>query len=370
MSERFIGLMSGTSMDGIDAVLVQIDEGRVQLEASHSHPWPAALQAELHALAAPGDNEIERMGQADRAVGEQFGQAVLALLAKAGVSASAVRAIGSHGQTIRHRPMGRWPFTLQIGCPATIAGLTGIDTIADFRRADIAAGGQGAPLVPALHQALFALPGRPRAVVNIGGIANITWLPGNADDVIGFDTGPGNTLLDLWCRQQLGQPYDGGGQWSAQGKVDEQLLNQLRSEPYFDAPAPKSTGRELFHGDWLQRLGGERLPQLASIDVAATLCALTATTIADALRPLAASAELLVCGGGAHNQTLLAQLAAALPSWQITTTSAHGVDGDAVEGMAFAWLAHRYLAGLPGNLPAVTGAHQPLVLGALHPAPR
>lgn len=370
MNQRFIGLMSGTSMDGIDAVLVTIDGNRVRLDASHNHPYPPRLLAELHSLCDSGNHEIERLGCADREVGHCFAEATQALLAKAGISAASVRAIGSHGQTIRHRPNGSWPFTLQIGCPATIAFTTGIDTVADFRRADIAAGGQGAPLVPAFHQALLSQEQHPRAVVNIGGIANITWLPGDAEQVIGFDTGPGNTLLDHWCRRHRGLPYDAGGGWAATGTVNEPLLDALRSDPYFALAAPKSTGRELFHEQWLAHQGGSLLGQLAAADVAATLVALTATTIADCLRPLATSAELLVCGGGAHNQTLMAMLAQALPDWRVSTTSAAGVDGDYLEAMAFAWLAARHISGQPGNLPAVTGANRPMVLGAFHPAPR
>ena len=370
MQGLYVGLMSGTSMDGIDAALVQVDGAEVRLLAHHQQQYPAALLAELHALCQRGANEIERLGRADRQVGASFAEATNQLLLKAGVERQQVRAIGSHGQTVRHRPQGEWPFTVQIGCAATIAQLTGIDTVADFRRADLVVGGQGAPLVPAFHQALLSSPTAPRAVINIGGIANISWLPGTEDGVIGFDTGPGNTLLDDWCRQHLGQPFDRGGCWSASGQCHPPLLAALCADPYFKLPAPKSSGRELFNRAWLQQRGGALLAKLPPADVAATLVMLTATTICDQLRPLAAAATALVCGGGAHNCHLMQALAALLPSWQFTTTDAYGVDGDYLEAMAFAWLAARHLAGLPGNLPAVTGASRALVLGCLHPAGR
>lgn len=368
MQGLYIGLMSGTSMDGIDAALVQIDGAQVRLLAHHQQQYPAPLLAELHALCQPGDNEIERLGRADRQIGACFAEASNQLLRTAGVDARQVRAIGSHGQTIRHRPQGAWPFTLQLGCGATIAQRTGIDTVADFRRADLAAGGQGAPLVPAFHQAVLSSPAEPRAVINIGGIANISWLPGDEAGVIGFDTGPGNTLLDDWCRQHLGQPFDRDGCWSASGRANPALLAQLRAEPYFQLAAPKSSGRELFNRGWLQQQGGALLAQLPAADVAATLVMLTATTICDQLRVLAPAATALVCGGGARNLSLMQALAASLPSWRFATTDAYGVDGDYLEAMAFAWLAARHLAGLPGNLPAVTGASRALVLGCLHPA--
>ena len=370
MAELFVGLISGTSMDGIDAVLVADDGHSCRLLAHHAHCYPEALRQCLHALCLPGDNEIDRLGEADRAVAACFAEATHAVLAAADVKASAVRAIGSHGQTIRHRPQAQWPFTLQLGDANTLAALTGIDTVADFRRADMAAGGQGAPLVPAFHQALLAKAGQPRVVVNIGGIANVTWLPGDDSPVLGFDTGPGNTLMDRWCQRHRHQPFDAGGAWAASGQPDTALLATLLADPYFQLPAPKSTGREQFHLAWLETQAGARLHALAPEDVQATLLQLPASTLARAIQPLAPRGEVLVCGGGAHNQRLMAALAAQLPQWQVTTTSAMGVDGDYLEAMAFAWLAARHVRRQPGNLPAVTGARYATVLGGYYPAPR
>ena len=374
MSERYIGLMSGTSMDGIDAVLVMIEGNELRVEAALCHPWPEATARELHALCTPGENEIDRMGVADNRVAQEFAAATLALLAKAGLEPKDIRAIGSHGQTVRHRP--QLGFTLQIGNAALLAALTGIDVIADFRTLDMALGGQGAPLVPAFHQALFARPGALRVVLNLGGIANISVLPGQADGgagsgVYGFDTGPANTLLDGWYRrhQPHGGSYDAGGQWAASGKLIPALLEQLLAHPYFAAPAPKSTGREMFTLDWLDgELDG---CAYAPADVQRTLQSLTCHSIASQLpthRDAPTRTELFVCGGGAHNAPLLAELAALLPDWHLTSTAQLGLAPDWVEGAAFAWLAQRFIQRKPGNLPAVTGASRPAVLGALYPA--
>ncbi|MDN6866556.1 anhydro-N-acetylmuramic acid kinase [Aeromonas caviae] len=374
MTERYIGLMSGTSMDGIDAVLVQIEGDALRVEAALCHPWPVDTARTLHELCTPGDNEIDRMGVADNLVAREFAAATQALLAKAALTPQEIRAIGSHGQTIRHRPaLG---FTLQIGNAALLAALTGIDVVADFRTMDMALGGQGAPLVPAFHQALFARPGALRVVLNLGGIANISVLPGQTDGgagagVYGFDTGPANTLLDGWYRrhQPHGGSYDAGGQWAASGKLIPALLEQLLAHPYFAAPAPKSTGREMFTLDWLDgELDG---CAYAPADVQRTLQSLTCHSIARQL-PTHSDAptrpELFVCGGGAHNAPLLAELAALLPDWHLTSTAQLGLAPDWVEGAAFAWLAQRFIQRKPGNLPAVTGASRPAVLGALYPA--
>ncbi|WP_421222173.1 anhydro-N-acetylmuramic acid kinase [Aeromonas enteropelogenes] len=369
MSERYIGLMSGTSMDGIDAVLLAIDGERLKVEAALCHPWPAPVARELHALCTPGENEIDRMGVADNLVAREFAAATLALLAKAGLTPADIRAIGSHGQTIRHRP--QLGFTLQIGNAALLAALTGIDVVADFRTMDMALGGQGAPLVPAFHQARFASPGALRVVLNLGGIANISVLPGAADGVYGFDTGPANTLLDGWYRRHHphGGDYDAGGRWAASGTLIPELLAQLLAHPYFTAPWPKSTGREMFTLAWLdEALAGQAYDPA---DVQRTLQALTCHSIASQLPVLegvAEHGELFVCGGGAHHGPLLAELAALLPGWRITTTDELGIAPDWVEGAAFAWLAQRFIHRLPGNLPAVTGASRPAVLGALYPA--
>ncbi|HDX8381232.1 TPA: anhydro-N-acetylmuramic acid kinase [Aeromonas salmonicida] len=367
MIERYIGLMSGTSMDGIDAVLVMMDEDELRVEAAISHPWPTAR--ELHELCTPSDNEIDRMGVADNLVAREFATATHALLAKAGLTPKDIRAIGSHGQTIRHRP--QLGFTLQIGNAALLAALTGIDVIADFRTMDMALGGQGAPLVPAFHQALFAKPGALRVVLNLGGIANISVLPGNADGVYGFDTGPANTLLDGWYRrhQPDGGNYDASGQWAASGQLIPSLLAKLLAHPYFAAPAPKSTGREMFTLDWLDgELAGSAY---APVDVQRTLQALTCHSIArqlPALDEAQSRPELFVCGGGAHNAPLLSELANLLPGWRIASTTELGIAPDWMEGAAFAWLAQRFIHRQPGNLPAVTGASRLAVLGALYPA--
>ncbi|MFS1163668.1 anhydro-N-acetylmuramic acid kinase [Aeromonas salmonicida] len=367
MIERYIGLMSGTSMDGIDAVLVMIDGDELRVEAAISHPWPTAR--ELHELCTPSDNEIDRMGVADNLVAREFATATHALLAKAGLTPKDIRAIGSHGQTIRHRP--QLGFTLQIGNAALLAALTGIDVIADFRTMDMALGGQGAPLVPAFHQALFAKPGALRVVLNLGGIANISVLPGNAGGVYGFDTGPANTLLDGWYRrhQPDGGNYDASGQWAASGQLIPSLLAKLLAHPYFAAPAPKSTGREMFTLDWLDgELAGSAY---APVDVQRTLQALTCHSIArqlPALDEAQSQPELFVCGGGAHNPPLLSELASLLPGWRIASTTELGIAPDWMEGAAFAWLAQRFIHRKPGNLPAVTGASRLAVLGALYPA--
>ena len=369
MSERYIGLMSGTSMDGIDAVLVMIEGNELRGEAALCHPWPEATARELHALCIPGENEIDRMGVADNRVAQEFAAATLALLAKAGLEPKDIRAIGSHGQTVRHRP--QLGFTLQIGNAALLAALTGIDVISDFRSLDMALGGQGAPLVPAFHQAIFAKAGVLRVVLNLGGIANISVLPGHADGVYGFDTGPANTLLDGWYRRHhpQGSSYDAGGQWAASGQLVPALLEKLLAHPYFAAPAPKSTGREMFTLEWLDgELAGTAY---APVDVQRTLQELSCHSIArqlPAVDETQTRPELFVCGGGAHNGPLLAELATLLPRWRLESTAALGLAPDWVEGAAFAWLAQRFMTRQPGNLPAVTGASRPAVLGALYPA--
>ncbi|SHH93892.1 anhydro-N-acetylmuramic acid kinase [Ferrimonas marina] len=360
-----IGLMSGTSMDGIDAVLAQFDSAGVPtLVAHHSIEIPPPLLSDLHRLCSPNNNEIDRMGRADRAIAFAFAEAVHTLLAKAELKPEQIAAIGSHGQTVRHHPGGPHAFTLQIGCPNTLAVETGIDVIADFRRKDIALGGQGAPLVPAFHQGLFAAD-VPRMIVNIGGIANLTCLKG--DEVLGYDTGPGNTLMDAWAREHFDLPFDRDGQIAASGKVDGALLKRLLSHPYFAQPAPKSTGRELFNTSWLASHLNS-LDALPLEDVMATLLALTVQTIATSAQRHSDSGELYLCGGGAFNAALVSQLQQTLPSFKVTTTSELGLDPQWVEGLAFAWLAWRHINGLPGNLPAVTGAKREAILGARYPA--
>jgi len=365
----FLGLMSGTSADGIDAVLVAFDDAtpvHATLVHAMTLPWADDLRAHLVALGQGGDlDSLDTFGVLDTRVGEAFADAALTLLREADVDRARVHAIGSHGQTIRHRPALAHPFTLQIGNPAVIAERTGITTVADFRRRDVAAGGQGAPLLPALHAALLHDAGEDRAVLNLGGIANFTLLPA-AGDVRGFDTGPANALMDAWCLQHTGQAFDAEGAFSASGVVDELLLGALLEDPYFLQPPPKSTGREQFHLAWLQprlRAG------LAAADVQATLLELTARTVADALLSVQPrTTRVLACGGGVRNPRLMARIDALLPGIAVQSTADHGVDPDALEAMGFAWLARQTLLGLPGNLPAVTGARGPRVLGAIHPA--
>lgn len=366
----YLGLMSGTSVDGIDAVLVSLSDGKPPvLAASHTHPVPATIRDEIQALMHAGADEIERMGELDMALGELFAAAANAVINKAGLAPKDIRAIGSHGQTIRHRPRAAHPFTLQIGNPSVIAERTGITTVADFRARDIAAGGQGAPLVPAFHRQMFRSPERERVVVNIGGIANITCLPADATrPVTGFDTGPGNTLLDQWIRHRQGHNHDDNGQWAAAGRASNELLEQLLADPYFAAPPPKSTGREHFNLEWLQGHLKRLAAPPADADVQATLVQLTAGTIATAIRRfLPDTQEAYVCGGGAHNRALMAALADNLSGIRVATTEALGLPPDWVEAAAFAWLAHQTLQGQPGNVPAVTGARRAVILGGIYP---
>jgi anhydro-N-acetylmuramic acid kinase len=364
MSDRFIGLISGTSMDGIDAVVVSFQPSRMRLHATLEYQYPQQLSRHLqHAIRHPDSCSIDQIGTLDRQVGESFRDATLDIVAKAGLAASDIAAIGSHGQTLRHKPDATAPFSLQIGDPATIAVGTGITTVADFRRADIAAGGQGAPLVPPFHQWLFG-GSADRIVLNIGGIANITLLGDSDDMTSGFDTGPGNTLLDLWCRQHLGKPFDRGGDWAASGNTEAELLEGLLSDDYFSVAPPKSTGLEHFNLDWLMRHGADRYtPE----NVQATLAELSAQSIAAAINQHAPKAnELLVCGGGVHNADLMRRLRTRLPGMTVSSTAEAGLDPDWVEATAFAWLAMRTLHGRSGNLPNVTGASRKLVLGAIH----
>jgi len=365
--EYFIGLMSGTSMDGIDTALVDLSKGSPHLLASLVHPWPEAERQALQDLAAGGHCSLEALGRLDAIAGERFAEAAIGLLKQAGLTASDICAIGSHGQTLHHAPDGPDGFSLQVGDASRIAERTGITTIADFRRRDIAAGGQGAPLVPAFHQAYLASTVESRAVLNIGGIANLTLLP-TQHQTSGFDTGPGNCLMDGWTQAKLGLPYDRDGAWAASGSVHPALLERLLQDPYFTRPAPKSTGTQYFSAQWLA-LHLQALPGIPPQDIQATLAALTVQSIAQAL--IASPADirrLLVCGGGRHNAALMRGLAAALPDVTVAGSESLGLDPDNMEAMAFAWLARQTLAGLPGNLPSVTGACRPVILGAIHPA--
>ena len=370
MAEYLIGLMSGTSMDAIDAALAHFTDAPVpELTARHTVPVPATLREELLALAQPGPNELDRMMRLDATVARLFARAVGELLEQATLAPGRIRAIGSHGQTIRHVPTGSEPYTVQIGNPSLIAELTGITTVADFRRRDMAAGGQGAPLAPAFHAAFFRTQAEARVVLNIGGIANITLLPADpATPVSGFDTGPGNMLLDAWSRQHLGTPLDENGAWAAGGELLSELLAAGLADPYFRLSPPKSTGRESFNLDWLNAQLAT-LPAADPRDVQATLLELTATSIAIAIREYASATQrVLICGGGVNNQTLLERLQARLAGIPVESTAIHGIDPDFLEAIGFAWLAKRTLDGLPGNLPEVTGASGLRILGGIYPA--
>ncbi|KGQ20126.1 Anhydro-N-acetylmuramic acid kinase [Lysobacter dokdonensis DS-58] len=361
----YLGLISGTSADGIDAALVRFDGDHCTLVRGETCRWDATLRARLVALGQGGDaTSLDELGELDVQVAQAFADAALHLIAAAKLAPADVRAIGSHGQTIRHRPAAKHRFTWQIGDGNVIAERTGIDTVADFRRRDVAAGGQGAPLVPAFHAALLHDADEPRAVLNLGGIANFTLLP-TQGDVRGFDTGPANALMDAWCELHHGTPFDAHGAFAARGRIDEALLHSLLSDPWFTRPPPKSSGREQFHLDWVRtHMHGVQTPE----DVQATLVELTARTVADALRAQQPETRrILVCGGGVHNPVLLARIAANLPGVHVESTAAHGLDPDFVEAMAFAWLARETLAGRPGNVPAVTGARGPRVLGVVYP---
>ena len=362
--ELYLGLISGTSADGIDAALVDCAGGGARLLRAATFPYATDLRRDALALAQDETTfDLDAYGRLDVRLGEAFADAALKLLQTAGVTPDAVHAIGSHGQTVRHRPHEPHPFTLQLGDASVIAERTGIPTVADFRRADMAAGGQGAPLLPILHAALLARPGEPRAVLNLGGIANLTLLDG-AGGVRGFDTGPANALLDAWCARHTGAAHDAGGALAAAGRADATLLAQLLADPYFAAPPPKSTGREHFHLRWLDvRLAGR---QLAVADVQATLLALTVHSIADALAMHAPGTRVLfVCGGGLHNPVLMRALEQAV-SCPLVSTALAGIDPDFIEAMAFAWLAHARLSGRAGNVPGVTGARSARVLGAVY----
>lgn len=366
-----IGLMSGTSLDGTDAVAMHFSDTGMTRIGHVYHPFEPSLRAALAALTLPGDNEIERMGDASVELAQAYATTVEALLTETGLKTCDVSALGVHGQTIRHRP--ERGFTLQLNHPARLAELTGIDVICDFRSRDVAAGGEGAPLVPAFHAERFR-GDRDRVILNLGGIANISVLPALGknetsvtDSVLGGDTGPANMLLDTWCEEQLGLPYDAEGAWAAKGTVNEALLTVLLDDPYFDRPFPKSTGREHFSPAWLH----EKLrpfDALPAADVARTLTVLTAQTVADAVRKTAPFAEeLILCGGGAYNRTLRRELAARFTG-TVSDTNFLGVAPMEVEASAFAWLAARFLAREPGNLPAVTHARGCRILGAFYPA--
>ena len=361
--QLFIGIMSGTSLDGIDVALTELDDSRCKVVATHFLPYAAEIKSALLELHFPSENELEKTALIANQLARLYTQAVNELLIKTKLKSNQIKAIGCHGQTIRHRP--ELGFTLQIGNAALLAELTHICVVSDFRSRDIAAGGQGAPLVPAFHQAVFGSKTKNRVILNIGGIANITYLP-TSGKVLGFDSGPGNMLLDSWAKLKLGKDFDANGAWAATGVVHDNFLNQMLSEPYFALPPPKSTGRDLFNDLWLKQ--HILYPYCRPQDIARTLVELSARSIEQAVSMhCPAVDEIYLCGGGAHNGLLVERLTQML-KLPILTTDALGVGVDWVEAAAFAWLAKKSLEQKPSNLPEVTGAHGLRILGAVYPA--
>lgn len=358
----FVGLMSGTSLDGVDAALVRFDRNALECVATRFLPFPSKVRNEALALQRPGSGELRRSALLANTLADLYAEATLSLLDSAKVSAQDVKAIGCHGQTLLHSPSDG--YSLQLNNPSRLVEKTGITVVADFRNRDIAAGGQGAPLVPAFHDAIFRHPSAHRIVLNIGGIANITSLK-PAAEAFGFDTGPGNMLLDAWISRHTGAAFDANGSWAAKGRARPDLLATMRHHPYFSARPPKSCGREQFDLGWLETLlNGSNL---SPTDVQATLLMFTATTIVDAVKQCEDVEELYVCGGGSHNATLMRAIREGLVGVSIESTDALGLPADWVEAVAFAWLAWRHLRGQAGNLPRVTGATGPRILGALYP---
>jgi anhydro-N-acetylmuramic acid kinase len=372
MAELFIGLMSGTSLDGVDGVLVAFDRGGVSLlrVMAHAHrKFSAAFAQELLALNTSGDDELHRGALAGNALARLYAEVVAELLNRSNIDARQVRAIGAHGQTVRHRPreFDGTGYTLQLNNPALLAEQSGIDVIADFRSRDVAAGGQGAPLVPAFHRTVFGRPDHAVAVLNLGGIANLTSLDADGS-TLGFDCGPANALMDLWCLRHRHEPYDREGAWAAGGQIDADLLARMQAEAFFSRTPTKSTGRDLFNAAWLDHMLAAG-PRPSPVDVQATLAELTAWACANAVMRHAPEAkQVLVCGGGAFNEYLMARLAARLPAADVRRTDTEGLPADQVEAAAFAWLAHAFTERQPGNLVSATGACGPRVLGALYPA--
>lgn len=365
VKDYFIGLISGTSVDGVDCALVQFEDGRPQLLASHGHAYPDELRDTVLALCAREPSALASLEKTHVELGELFAEASNSLLAEAGIPAKNITAIGSHGQTIWHEPDGDEPFSLQIADPNVIAQLTGITTVADFRNSDIAVGGQGAPLAPLLHREVFSSTAIDRVIINIGGISNTTFLPSDGN-CLAFDTGPGNVLMDYWVNLHQNKSFDENGSWAASGQKQLDLLNVLLDEDYFTRAPPKSTGRELFNGEWLQ----EKLNACASSykpeDVQATLLTFTATTIANAIGQCADKREVYVCGGGVHNVALMKELARLAGEQSVHSTSELGIDPDWVEAMCFAFLAKQTVEGVAVDSAPFTGATAPVILGTVH----
>jgi anhydro-N-acetylmuramic acid kinase len=366
-SEIYIGLMSGTSLDGVDIAIVDFAQHPPRLVHCSTWPYEAGLRQRIREITRNPITSLDNLCQLDVELGQNYARIVNHTLDSTGIEKSSISAIGNHGQTIQHSPSSSRPYTLQIGDPNVIAARTGITTIADFRRKDVALGGQGAPLAPAFHQFSFASDSSDRAIINIGGIANITFLPAaGSSDVIGFDTGPGNTLLDFWSNKHLGVDYDKHGQWSESGSVAFELLNSmLNDEPYFQQLPPKSTGTEHFSSNWLL---SQLRADFSPADVQATLLDLTTETIARGIRQLpVSSVECYLCGGGVHNRHLFKRLQELLPDCPINSTADLGLDPDYVEAVAFAWLARQTMNRQTGNLPTVTRASSEVILGGIYP---
>ena len=373
MSRLYLGLISGTSVDTVDAVVATFgsDTATARILHAHDHPMPPRLRRDLLEVAADEQTTLARIARLDVEVGHLFADAALSAIRGAGLDRAEIAAVGSHGQTVRHDPDGRWPSTTQIGDPNVIAQRTGITTVADFRRRDIAAGGQGAPLAPVFHHAVMSHPSLRRAIVNLGGIANVSLLaPADrrASDPLGFDCGPANGLLDAWARRHLDAPLDQDGNWAAGGVIHAPLLERMRSDPYFSQPAPKSTGRGYFDEGWIDRQTGSIGGTVAPADVQRTLCELCAVTVAESIATYGPETdEVYLCGGGVHNRTLVEHLSARLAPRPVARTDLLGVSADHVEAAAFAWLAKCALEGVPGNRPSVTGATEAVVLGGIYP---
>ena len=366
-TQRYLGCISGTSVDGLDIALIEIDaDNKVSIGSASTTEFPQFLQETLLALGQPGADDLDLLGRSDAALGAFIGHALVQFMDAHNIEPSSITAVGSHGQTVRHRPpepAHDYGFTTQIGDPNYIAEITGLTTVADFRRRDMAAGGQGAPLVPPFHQVLFGQSEQATVVLNIGGISNISIL---GETPRGFDTGPGNGLMDAWCALHTGHQYDLDGQWSKTGKVDQYLLSALLTDPYFTLPPPKSTGREYFNLNWLTPHLGQT--NAGAADIQATLVALTAACTADAMARWAPDTQaLVVCGGGRLNSALMQALTERCNA-EVVSSEAHGVGGDDIEAALFGWLAHQRLHGLIGSEPAVTGARHGRVLGAIYPA--
>jgi anhydro-N-acetylmuramic acid kinase len=366
-TQYFIGVLSGTSMDAVDTILADFNQNPPALICTHSEPLPDDLHRNIQILCEDKPVSLRILGETDINIGRVFADAVNNLLIKAGVSPQQITAIGSHGQTVQHQPYAEPPFTLQLGDPNTIAELTGITTVADFRRKDVAAGGQGAPLTPVFHQAFFACQDKQRVVLNLGGIANISIL-NHADNsgLKGFDTGPANVLMDSWIHLHKGLRFDADGDWAAQGRVSQALLTTLLEEPYLRASPPKSTGRELFNLNWLEHKL-KAVPGLSAVDVQATLLEYTAQTVCASIMQAAPDcSEVIVCGGGVHNGTLMNRLQKILNETTVFSSDSVGLAADWVEAMAFAWLAEQTMKKQPVDCSGVTGARHACILGGIY----